>query len=131
MREHSAGADGRRSNTPLIFESGSPGRTGFFWPEEKGSIELPPELLRDDIPGFPEMGELEVLRHFTRLSHLNFAIESQFYPLGSCTMKYNPKVNEVVARMPGFSLVHPLAPDRKSTRLNSSHIQKSRMPSSA
>ena len=110
MPERSAGSDGRGPDAPLIFESGSPGRSGFFWPEEKGASELPPELLRDDIPGFPEMGELEVLRHFTRLSHRNFAIESQFYPLGSCTMKYNPKVNEVVARLPGFSLLHPLAP---------------------
>ena len=66
-------------------------------------------MLRDDIAGFPELGELEVLRHFTRLSQRNFAIESQFYPLGSCTMKYNPKVNEVVARLPGFAQIHPLA----------------------
>lgn len=66
--------------------------------------------MRDDIPGFPELGELELLRHFTRLSQRNYAIESQFYPLGSCTMKYNPKINEVVARYPGFSLIHPLAP---------------------
>ncbi|MFQ5682332.1 MAG: aminomethyl-transferring glycine dehydrogenase subunit GcvPB [Candidatus Binatia bacterium] len=97
---------------PLIFESGSPGRSGFFWPEEEngGMDGIPPELLRDDLPGFPEMGELDVLRHFTLLSHLNYSIESQFYPLGSCTMKYNPRVNEVVARMPGFSLLHPLAP---------------------
>jgi glycine dehydrogenase subunit 2 len=94
----------------LIFEGGSPGRSGFFWPEERGSAGIPPELLRDDIPGFPELGELEVLRHFTLLSHLNFAIESQFYPLGSCTMKYNPKLNEVVARLAGFSLLHPLSP---------------------
>ena len=112
MSEHSPGTDLRRSAPPLIFESGSPGRSGFFWPEEKGEgrEKIPPELLRDDIPGFPELGELEVLRHFTRLSHLNYAIESQFYPLGSCTMKYNPKVNEVVARLPGFSSLHPLAP---------------------
>ncbi len=110
MRERSAGANGRGSDAPLIFESGSPGRSGFFWPEEKGAAELPPELLRDEISGFPEMGEFEVLRHFTGLSHLNFGIESQFYPLGSCTMKYNPKVNEVVARLPGFALLHPLAP---------------------
>ncbi len=67
-------------------------------------------MLREEISGFPELGELEVLRHFTRLSHLNFAIENQFYPLGSCTMKYNPKVNEAVARLPGFALLHPLAP---------------------
>ncbi|MEK6602422.1 MAG: aminomethyl-transferring glycine dehydrogenase subunit GcvPB, partial [Candidatus Binatota bacterium] len=112
MSEHSPGNNFRRSAPPLIFESGSPGRSGFFWPEEKGAgrQNIPPELLRDDIAGFPELGELEVLRHFTRLSHLNYAIESQFYPLGSCTMKYNPKVNEVVARLPGFSLLHPLTP---------------------
>jgi glycine dehydrogenase subunit 2 len=66
--------------------------------------------LRQDIPDFPELGELELLRHFTRLSQRNYAIESQFYPLGSCTMKYNPKINEVVAQYPGFSLIHPLAP---------------------
>jgi glycine dehydrogenase subunit 2 len=81
------------------------------WPAQDGPIEggIPPALLRDDIPGFPELGELEVLRHFTCLSQRNFAIESQFYPLGSCTMKYNPKINEAVARLPGFAQVHPLA----------------------
>jgi glycine dehydrogenase subunit 2 len=102
-----------RITTPrLLFESGSPGRSGFFWPAEDGESreQIPAALLRDDIPGFPELGELDVLRHFTRLSHRNFAIESQFYPLGSCTMKYNPKINEVVARLPGFALAHPLAP---------------------
>jgi glycine dehydrogenase subunit 2 len=66
--------------------------------------------LRDEISAFPELGELEVLRHFTRLSQRNFAIESQFYPLGSCTMKYNPKLNERVARLAGFAQIHPLAP---------------------
>jgi glycine dehydrogenase subunit 2 len=102
-----------RVTTPcLLFESGSPGRSGFFWPAEDGDSreQIPTALLRDDIPGFPELGELDVLRHFTRLSHRNFAIESHFYPLGSCTMKYNPKINEVVARLPGFALAHPLAP---------------------
>ncbi len=112
MSENSPGINRRGAAPPLIFESGSPGRSGFFWPEEKEKWvkQLPAELLRDDIPGFPELGELEVLRHFTRLSHLNYAIESQFYPLGSCTMKYNPKINEVVARLPGFAQLHPLAP---------------------
>jgi len=112
LSEPSPGTNRLRSAPPLIFESGSPGRSGFFWPEEEAKIKdpIPGGFLRNDIPGFPELGELEVLRHFTRLSHLNFAIESQFYPLGSCTMKYNPKVNEVVARLPGFSLLHPLAP---------------------
>ncbi|HTM07336.1 MAG TPA: aminomethyl-transferring glycine dehydrogenase subunit GcvPB [Verrucomicrobiae bacterium] len=94
----------------MIFESGSMGRSAFFWPEEKGANEIPLGLSREEIAGFPEMGELEVLRHFTRLSHLNFSIESEFYPLGSCTMKYNPKINEVAARLPGFALLHPLAP---------------------
>ena len=95
----------------LLFESGSPGRSGFHWPaEEEKKDYIPASLLRDDIPGFPELGELEVLRHFTRISQRNFGIESQFYPLGSCTMKYNPKINEVVARFPGIALIHPLAP---------------------
>ena len=96
----------------LLFESGSAGRSAVVWPSEGDGVEtlLPASLLRDDIAGFPELGELEVLRHFTRLSQRNFSIESQFYPLGSCTMKYNPKINEVVARFPGFAALHPLAP---------------------
>ncbi len=97
----------------LLFESGSPGRSAFFWSGDEGDAtrDLPANLLREGIDGFPELGELEVVRHFTRLSQLNFGIDSQFYPLGSCTMKYNPKVNEVVARFPGFAQIHPLAPD--------------------
>ena len=95
----------------LIFEGGSPGRSAFSWPEEEQVRDAVPDaLVRREIAGFPELGELETLRHFTRLSQRNFAIESQFYPLGSCTMKYNPKINEVVARLPGFAQVHPLAP---------------------
>jgi glycine dehydrogenase subunit 2 len=96
----------------LIFESGSPGRSALFWPEPsaKPNEHIPENLLRDEIVGFPELGELETLRHFTRLSQRNFGIEGQFYPLGSCTMKYNPKVNEAVARLPGFAQSHPLAP---------------------
>jgi glycine dehydrogenase subunit 2 len=101
------------STTPrLIFESGSPGRSALYWPEqiaEPGKY-IPEALLRDEIAGFPELGELETLRHFTRLSQRNFGIEGQFYPLGSCTMKYNPKVNELVARLPGFAQIHPLTP---------------------
>ena len=95
----------------LIFESGSPGRSAFFWDEDEPPLTpLPEVLVRSEIAGFPELGELEAIRHFTRLSQQNFGIESQFYPLGSCTMKYNPKVNEAVARLAGFSQVHPLAP---------------------
>ncbi|MDP9131103.1 MAG: aminomethyl-transferring glycine dehydrogenase subunit GcvPB, partial [Candidatus Binatota bacterium] len=95
----------------LLFESGSPGRSAIEWAGEGGKVEdsIPSHLLRRDIDGFPELGELEVLRHFTGLSQRNFSIESQFYPLGSCTMKYNPKINEVVARFPGFAQLHPMA----------------------
>jgi len=102
----------RAAETKLLFESGSTGRSAALWPAEPGRVEdaIPAALLRRDIAGFPELGELEVLRHFTCLSQRNFAIESQFYPLGSCTMKYNPKINEVVARFPGFAQIHPLAP---------------------
>jgi len=101
----------RVAEPKLIFESGSEGRSAFYWPKEDGSVEgaIPSSMLREEIAGFPELGELEVLRHFTRLSQRNFAIESQFYPLGSCTMKYNPKINEVVARLPGFAQIHPMA----------------------
>jgi len=102
----------RRPPRRLLFEGGSPGRSAFFWPEEPAppAKGIPSRYIREEIRDFPELGELEVLRHFTRLSHLNYSIEGQFYPLGSCTMKYNPKVNEAVARMPGFANIHPLAP---------------------
>ena len=113
MSETSPGDRKARTAVPrLIFESGSPGRSGFYWPANDGAAQgkIPSALLRDEIAGFPELGELETLRHFTRLSQRNFAIESQFYPLGSCTMKYNPKINELAARFPGFAEIHPLAP---------------------
>lgn len=101
----------RAAEARLLFEKGSAGRSAFYWPDEQGSLAgaIPQALLRQDIDGFPELGELEALRHFTVLSQKNFAIESQFYPLGSCTMKYNPKINEAVARLPGFAQIHPLA----------------------
>src|SRR5690606_1520869 len=68
---------------------------------------LPTDLMRDDLD-LPEVSELQVIRHFVRLSQLNMAIDTNFYPLGSCTMKYNPKINEDVARLPGFAHLHPL-----------------------
>jgi glycine dehydrogenase subunit 2 len=72
---------------------------------------IPSHLLRKKKPHLPEVTEFQVIRHFTRLSSLNFSIDANFYPLGSCTMKYNPKTNEVIAALPGFRLAHPLAPD--------------------
>ncbi|HWP65574.1 MAG TPA: aminomethyl-transferring glycine dehydrogenase subunit GcvPB [Candidatus Limnocylindria bacterium] len=97
---------------PLIFERGSRGRTGWDVPASTETVALPAELRRDDdLAGFPEVGELEVLRHFLRLSQWNYSAATGMYPLGSCTMKYNPIVNEAIARLPGFARLHPLVPD--------------------
>ena len=95
---------------PTIFEISSPGRIGVRFPEsDVPETELPDELLRDNLP-FPEVSEMDVVRHFTHLSQLNYSIDQGLYPLGSCTMKYNPRVNEEAARMPGFAFTHPLQP---------------------
>ncbi len=99
---------------PLIFERGSTGRAGWkAFPVDGAEVApLPTELEReDDLEGMPEVGELEVLRHFVRLSQWNYSAASTMYPLGSCTMKYNPAVNEVVARLAGFAALHPLVPE--------------------
>ncbi|HNT75659.1 MAG TPA: aminomethyl-transferring glycine dehydrogenase subunit GcvPB [Anaerolineae bacterium] len=93
---------------PLIYELSAPGRTGVKPPRlDVPEAELPDSMLRDDLP-LPEVSEIDVVRHFVRLSQLNYAIDKGMYPLGSCTMKYNPKVNEVAARLPGFANLHPL-----------------------
>lgn len=93
---------------PLLYEISKPGRPGPRLPRlDVPESELPTELLRDDLP-LPEVSEVDVVRHFVRLSQLNYAVDKGMYPLGSCTMKYNPKVNEVAARLPGFAHVHPL-----------------------
>jgi glycine dehydrogenase subunit 2 len=97
---------------PLIFERSRPGREGFALRggDQDPASFLPTELLRNPIDGFPEVSEPEVLRHFLRLSQWNFGTATTFYPLGSCTMKYNPVVNEAVARLQGLAGLHPLAP---------------------
>lgn len=95
---------------PLLCDLSVPGREGFKFPQpDVPTTDLPDSLTRDDLP-LPELYELDVIRHFTRLSHLNHSIDTGFYPLGSCTMKYNPKVNEEAARLPGFAYAHPLQP---------------------
>lgn len=100
---------------PLIFERSVPGRAGCALPEsdvpgeELGRL-LPQEATRDVLP-LPEVSEVELVRHFTRLSQQNYAVDVGFYPLGSCTMKYNPKINEDLARLPGFSHIHPYQPE--------------------
>jgi glycine dehydrogenase subunit 2 len=93
---------------PLIYDLSSPGRKGVLLPDcDVPESELPKDLMRADLD-LPEVSELQVIRHFVRLSQLNYAIDKNFYPLGSCTMKYNPKINEDTARMPGFAHLHPL-----------------------
>ncbi|WP_027109236.1 aminomethyl-transferring glycine dehydrogenase subunit GcvPB [Lacticigenium naphthae] len=96
----------------LIFELSTPGRVAYSLPTDETPLydlaaELPAHLVRQAEPGLPEVSELQLMRHYTSLSNKNFGVETGFYPLGSCTMKYNPKVNEVVARYPGFSAIHP------------------------
>jgi len=92
------------------FRQSVPGRTGVLppIPEKRASEMLPKEFLRQNAPRLPEISELDVVRHFTRLSRLNYCVDSNFYPLGSCTMKYNPKFMEHIAALPGFTNLHPL-----------------------
>ncbi len=94
---------------PLIYEMSAEGRMGVNLPAcDVPKAELPQDWLRDTLP-LPQVGEVQVVRHFVRLSQLNYAIDKGLYPLGSCTMKYNPKLNEDVARYVGFAHLHPLA----------------------
>ena len=96
---------------PLIYECGAPGRRAVRWPEEdSGPVRLDAALLRKKPADLPEVSEVEVVRHFTNLSRLNFSVDTHFYPLGSCTMKYNPKACEASAALPGFRDIHPLWP---------------------
>jgi glycine dehydrogenase subunit 2 len=96
----------------LIFEKSVKGRRGIrVTPSDvPGSINIKPELLRQELASLPELSELDVVRHFTELSRRNFGVDTSFYPLGSCTMKYNPKVAERIAAYPGFAHLHPLMP---------------------
>lgn len=98
----------------LIFELSKPGRCGYSLPAnpwEKGTEKIPAALRRSEEANLPEVSELDVVRHYTNLSNMNFGVDTGFYPLGSCTMKYNPKINEEMAAMPGFKTLHPLQPD--------------------
>ncbi len=111
----SVGTSGLVLNEKLLFEHSDPGRRGYSLPSlDVPPVSLPDGLSRKEITGFPELSEVDVVRHFTRLSTWNYGVDSGFYPLGSCTMKYNPKANEVAARLPGFAGVHPQTPDHLS-----------------
>ncbi len=102
-----------------VFAQSVPGRSACLppMPEERAESFIPKNLLRARKPALPEMSELDVVRHFSRLSRLNYGVDSNFYPLGSCTMKYNPKFTEHVAALPGFASLHPLLPQIKSAGL--------------
>src|SRR5699024_8900007 len=100
-------------NFPLIFERSKTGRTAYALSETDIPTfdigeRIGKEFVREEPADLPEVSELELIRHYTALSNRNFGIDSGFYPLGSCTMKYNPKINEDVARFDGFSHIHPL-----------------------
>jgi glycine dehydrogenase subunit 2 len=101
---------------PSIFDKSVPGRTGFSLPAEKPdttaavATAIPSGQLRTEAPGLPEVSELDVQRHFTQLSSRTLGVDTTFYPLGSCTMKYNPKINEAIAGLSGFTQVHPAQP---------------------
>ena len=98
---------------PTLFERSRPGRGEgkIPHPPKDALARIPVAALRDAPPALPELNEPEVVRHYVNLSQLNFAIDTGFYPLGSCTMKFNPKLNEWAARLPGFANLHPMAPD--------------------
>jgi glycine dehydrogenase subunit 2 len=107
---------------PLLFEKSRPGRVGWSLPEVDVPAPDPEAIfdatwLRTDVPALPELSEVDVVRHFTRLSTWNAAVDLGLYPLGSCTMKYNPKLNEWAARLPGFARTHPLQPVAQSQGL--------------
>ena len=98
----------------LIFDLSKAGRKGYSLPANKWTAsvsEIPAGLKRASVPALPQVSELDVVRHYTNLSQMNFGVDSGFYPLGSCTMKYNPKINEEIASMPAFAGLHPLQPE--------------------
>src|SRR5581483_7842800 len=101
-----------KMSEPLLHELSVSGRRTISVPvpETAPALDIPDALLRRELP-LPEVGEPEVVRHYTRVSRLNVSIDTTFYPLGSCTMKYNPKVNDAMASLPGFRNLHPLEPE--------------------
>ena len=107
--ENRLGTKGLVFNEPLLWEKSTPGRCGISIPVQDVEQSLLDPELTGDVPNFPELSEVDVVRHFTRLSQWNFGLDSGMYPLGSCTMKYNPKTNEVQASRPGLANSHPLA----------------------
>ncbi|MGZ8595516.1 MAG: aminomethyl-transferring glycine dehydrogenase subunit GcvPB, partial [Actinomycetota bacterium] len=109
------GAPVRRQGPPgegTIAERSRPGRRAYsFAALDVDPVEIPVAFARRTPPDLPEVGESDLVRHYTRLSQMNYGVDTGFYPLGSCSMKYNPKSAEAAAAWPGFARVHPLQPD--------------------
>ena len=113
----SLGTTGLVLNEPLLWEKGSAGRSGFSLPRRDVDAYPLDETLASEGPDFPELSEVDVVRHYTRLASWNFGVDTGMYPLGSCTMKYNPKINEKMAGLRGFAGAHPLLPQALSQGL--------------
>lgn len=109
MKE-TAGTTGLIFNEPLLWEKGRAGRTAFSLPRRDVKQQPVDKDLKGNGPDFPDLSEVDVVRHYIRLSQWNFSVDSGMYPLGSCTMKYNPKTNERQSALPGFAMAHPLLP---------------------
>ena len=109
MREF-PGTSGLVLNEPLAWEKGAQDRCGISLPVGDVEASDPDDDLIGEVPAFPGLSEVDLVRHYTRLSQWNFGVDSGMYPLGSCTMKYNPKINEQLAALPGFARAHPLLP---------------------
>ena len=110
MTEPGLGHRGLQMEEPTLFEQDNFGQCGVDLPEPRIGDDRLAGLRRSRAIGLPGLSEPEVVRHYTRLSQKNFGIDSGFYPLGSCTMKHNSRLNEVLARLPGFADLHPLQP---------------------
>jgi glycine dehydrogenase subunit 2 len=106
----SPGTTGLILEEPLLWEIGQKGRSGFSPPRRDVELFDDHEAMAANSPDFPDLSEVDVIRHYTRLSQWNFGVDAGMYPLGSCTMKYNPKINEKMASLPGFAGAHPLLP---------------------
>ena len=111
------GTTGLVLDEPLLWEKGKPGRRGFSIPLRDVEVSPIEEALASSGPDFPDLSEVDVVRHFTRLSTWNFGVDTGSYPLGSCTMKYNPKINDKHAALQGFAAAHPLLPQELSQGL--------------
>lgn len=109
-----AGTTGLIFNEPLLWEKGQTGRTAFSLPRRDVQKHPVDDNLKGNGPDFPDLSEVDIVRHYIRLSQWNFSVDSGMYPLGSCTMKYNPKTNERQAALPGFARAHPLLPETLS-----------------